>query len=192
MWWASNVVSACIRLGGALLALLLFACQPAPSLSGSSAVSPSPLSRSAGPLPLSAQPTSAALTGPALASPLAAGLRRYLILRGLTATAQPGVIYAVYIDLPPGAKPAANDPRHVGSINFFSARPPDAANGPDATSLQNRDGEKLFFSFDLTDTVELLKQRGLLLPRTTVTFIADGPPDQSVRVVVGRLEIVDQ
>lgn len=153
---------------------------------------PSPLARSAGPLPLSAQPTSAALNGPTLASPLAAGLRRYLILRGLTATVQPGVIYAVYIDLPPGARAAANDPRHIGSINFFSARPPDAANGADAASLQNRDGEKLFFSFDLTDTIDLLKQRGLLLPRTMVTFIADGPPDQSARVVVGRLEIVDQ
>lgn len=192
VWSASNEFSASVRITSTLIALLLFACQPSPSFSGSGALTPSSLSRSAGPLRLSAQPASAVLNGPALASPLAAGLRRYLVLRGLTASVQPGVLYSVYIDLPPGARPAANDPRHIGSINFFAARPPDAAKGPDAAAPHNQAAEKLFFSFDLTDTVDVLKQRGQLLPRTTVTFIADGPPDQSARVVVGRLEIVDQ
>ena len=172
------------RLGGLALVLLLVACQPSPSLSGPTAVSPTPLSRGAGPLPLGAQPATAALVGPALASPLAAaGRRRYLILRGLTATAQPGVTYSVYIDLPAGATPAANDPRRVGTVNFFSARPPGAPKGAE---------EKLFFSFDLTDTALALERRGLLLPHTTVTFIPDGRPEQGARVVVGHLEIVDQ
>lgn len=181
------------RLGGTCLALLLFACQPSPSLSGSTDVPPSPVSRSAGPLALGAQPTTAGLVGPGLASPLAAGLRRrYLVMRGLTASEQPGVLYSVYIDLPPGTTPAANDPRRIGSVNFFAARPAGAANGPDAASRFNRDADKLFFSFDLTATVDVLRRRGLLLPRSMVTFIPDGLPQPGARVIVGGLEIVDQ
>ncbi|MFM8278414.1 MAG: hypothetical protein ACKN89_15770 [Cyanobium sp.] len=118
--------------------------------------------------------------------------RRYLILSGLTASSQPGVTYSVYIDLPPGVTPATNDPRRVGTVNFFAARPPGIPNSPDALSPRNPDDEKLFFSFDLTATVESLRSRGLLLPHTTVTFIPDGPPEKDARVVVGRLEIIDQ
>ncbi len=186
-------ISACLRLGGLVLTLLLLACQSSPSLSGGTPVTPSPLARSAGPLSLGTQPATAALAGPALASPLAAaGHRRYLLLRGLTASAQPGVTYSVYLDLPAGVTPTANDPRWLGTVNFFAARPPGAPPGPDAPSPRNHDEERLFFSFDLTDTLAALRRGGLLLPHTTVTFIPDGRPQHGARVVVGRLEIVDQ
>jgi hypothetical protein len=120
------------------------------------------------------------------------GRSLYLVVRGLTATEAPGVLYAVYLDLPAGTKPAANDPRQVGIIQFYNARPPGAANAPDAESPVNTDAEKVFFSFDVTPVVRALRQRGQLTPRTTLTLIPDGVPVPTAKALVGHLELVEQ
>lgn len=182
-----------LRFGGLALTWLLLACHPSTSFSGTTALPPTPLARSAGPLSLGAQPVSVPLGGASLGSPMATPqTRRHLLLRGLTASAQPGVTYSVYIDLPPGATPAANDPRRVGTVNFYAARPPGAPVAADGPTPRETNDEKLFFSFDLTTAIASSSRRGLLLPQTTVTFIPDGRPEADARVVVGRLELVDQ
>ncbi|HET9212502.1 MAG TPA: hypothetical protein VFR03_19010 [Thermoanaerobaculia bacterium] len=188
--YPSTPLSKALMLG--LLALFA-ACQ-------SSRSEPMPmkiLAQSSAPVTLGAGPAVASLapTGKSLAAQLDAlppGRSLYLAVRGLTATEQPGVTYSVYLDLPPGAKPAGNDPRKVGILDFFNARPPGAPNAPDAESPVNRDAEKLFFSFDITQAARALRQRGQLTERTTLTLIPDGAPVPTAKAVIGHLELVEQ
>jgi hypothetical protein len=48
----------------------------------------------------------------------------YLVLKGISAEAAPGVSYDVYLDLPPGRAPGGRADRHyVGTFNFFDTSP---------------------------------------------------------------------
>lgn len=151
------------------------------------------LAKNAAPVTLGAGPVvvSLASSGKSLDA-LTPGRSLYLVVRGLTATEQPGVLYSVYLDLPAGAKPAENDPRKVGILDFYSARPPGAPNAPDAESPVNRDDEKVFFSFNITPAVRALRQRGQLTDRTTLTLIPEGAPVPAGKAVIGHLELVEQ
>jgi hypothetical protein len=175
------------------LLALLAACQS----SQSEPIAMKILARSTAPVTLGAGPTVVALApaGQSLAAHLAAlppGRSLYLLVRGLTATEQPGVLYSLYLDLPAGARPAENDPRQVGILQFYNARPPGAANGPDAESPVNTDAEKVFFSFDVTAAAQALQRHRQLTERTTLTLIPDGAPVPGAKVVVGHLDLVEQ
>ena len=181
--------------GAALLGLVAFVagCQS----SGSESMQMRNLAHSVAPVALGAGPVAVTLasSGQPLSQQLeslAPGKSLYLVVRGLTATEAPGVLYSVYLDLPAGASPTENDPHQVGIIHFFNARAPGAANEPDAESSVNTDAEKVFFSFDVTPAVRALRQRGWLQEATTLTFIPDGQPVPSARAVVGHLELIDQ
>jgi hypothetical protein len=103
-----------------------------------------------------------------------------LILRGLRAIGQPGVLYHLYLNLPAGTVPAGDDVRHVGIINFYAAE-----TGDDA------DPDRIFYSFDITDAVRVLRARGLLRDsKLTVTFNPAGSPEPGVKTVVSRIELV--
>jgi hypothetical protein len=169
------------------LVALLAACQSSRSETMPTKI----LAKSTAPVSLSAGPVVVPLdTGGKSLGAAMSGKSLYLLVRGLTATEQPGVIYSVYLDLPAGATPAANDPRRVGTIQLFNARPPGAANAPDAGP--NTDAEKVFFSFEITPAIRALRQRGQLAPETTVTLIPDGVPESAAKVLVGRFELVEQ
>ncbi len=51
---------------------------------------------------------------------LKAGAKLHLVLLGLGTDKQPGVLYAVYLDLPPKATPGQKRAHSVGAINFFN------------------------------------------------------------------------
>jgi hypothetical protein len=169
------------------LVALLVACQSSRSETMPTKI----LAQSKAPISLGAGPIVVPLiTGGKTLDAAASGKSLYLLVRGLTATEQPGVVYAVYLDLPVGATPAANDPRRVGLIQFYNARPPGAANAADAGP--NTDAEKVFFSFEVTPAIRALRQRGELARATTVTLIPDGVPESAAKVLVGQFEIVEQ
>jgi hypothetical protein len=156
------------------------------------------LARTMAPVTLGSGPVVVPLA-PAGSKSLAAGLagmpagrRLYLLVRGLTATEQPGVLYSVYLDLPVGVAPGQNDPRRVGIIQFYNARPPGAVDAPDAGSAVGADAGRVFFSFDLTPVVRDLRRRGQLTDQTTLTLIAEGSPAQAAKVEIGSLELVEQ
>lgn len=125
------------------------------------------------PIVLGAAPVRATVALPKKAS--TSGRRLYLVIRGLRVDADPGVIYHVYLDLPAGAKPATNDPRHVGTINFYGVPP---GSSPD----------RAFFSFDITDAARKLKSR----KDTTVTFVPGGPAAPGAKVTIARLEVTEE
>jgi hypothetical protein len=69
------------------------------------------------------------------------GRRVFLVLGDLQAAAPPGIIYDVYLGLPSGAAPTANDPHYVGALNFFAVAPPNPkplSRSYDVTALAGR------------------------------------------------------
>ena len=65
---------------------------------------------------------------------LRSGGKLHLVLLGLGTDAQPGVLYGVYLDLPPMATPEQKRTHSVGAINFFNFighESEEAKNSPD-------------------------------------------------------------
>jgi hypothetical protein len=169
-----------LRRGSSLLILALataIACGDASAAGGKKKSVPRNLVAAAPPnLTLGKGPTRVAITLAENRSALATdpGRRLHLVVRGLRAETQPGVLYHLYLDLPPGTKPSGDDPRYLGSINFFNAHA----------------GQPALFSFDVTDVVRNLRERRLLRPETTITIIPMDTPEASV--VIGAIELVEQ
>lgn len=129
---------------------------------------------------LGAEPVRVTFSGLEIASRLdTLGSRRlYLILRGLRASQQPGVLYHLYLNLPAGAAPASDDPRHAGTINFYAAGP------------GNSDPERIFYSVDITEAARTLRARNLLRDPMTVTVYPSGRPE--AKAVVSRIELIEE
>jgi hypothetical protein len=107
---------------------------------------------------------------------LAPNQRLFLTLEGLSAREPPGVVYSVYLDLPPDPAAEALSTHLVGSLNFFSV-----------VGTEKRG----FRSFDITDLVGSLHKRNALKESTTVTIRPGGKPSPDAKAVVSRIEIVD-
>jgi hypothetical protein len=141
----------------------------------------------AGPVVLGSEPTQIPLEGKNLAASLeaiTANQRIYLVLRDLNASQQPGVLYHVLLDLPPGAKPEKNDIHFVGTLNFYNAVPLES--GPASG------GAKIFFSYDLTALIKNLQQRKALSDQTTITILPSQAPSAGAKVSIGRIELVER
>ena len=141
-----------------------------------------PTALAGGPVSVTLSPGSA-LQGTTLASRLGAlapGDRIYLVLGDLAAQRQPGVLYHVFVDLPADSAAEEGDPRYVGAVNFYSARPGGSAS--------------VFRSFDVTNLLRGLQERGLLSEQTKVTIIPSrgGTVNTDARPVIGRIELVVQ
>jgi len=126
-------------------------------------------------LKLSDEP--AAKTNPLSKLKAAPPKRHYLVLRGLEANAQPGVLYHVYLGLPEGATPKPNDPHKVGIINFFDAVPVEGAHTHDVS-----------FSFDVTGSIAGLK----LADEPVVTIAPANQPDAEAKPFLGSVALVTE
>ena len=108
----------------------------------------------------------------------------YLLVYGLRARSQPGVLYHLYLDLPAGAVHALDNPHHIGTINFFHAPPPaNSTSAPHAASTPA-------FSFEITPQLRALHMRSLLTHPTSVTIVPGGVPAKNAQAVVGKLRLV--
>lgn len=133
------------------------------------------MAATAKPVELGSGPVRVKLGGVKLAH--RAGKRLFLVLRGLEAKTPPGVLYHLYLDLPEGVRPAKDDPRHIGSVNFFNA-----GYGP----------KDAFRSFDVTDLTRTLAAKRLLTAQTTVTILPLRAPEAGASPVIGRIELIEQ
>lgn len=116
---------------------------------------------------------------------LAPRRRIYLVLRNLSVAEQPGVLYHLYLDLPPDAKPGRDDLHHIGALNFFNASESGGFGAPVAKDSR-------FYSYDITNILRNLQSRGLLSDQTTLTITPSGIPAASAKPTIGRIEIVEQ
>lgn len=113
--------------------------------------------------------------------------RLYLVVRDLQAVSQPGTLFHIYLDLPDGVAPKPNDPRHIGTVNFYNAIR--EARGPEATGAGSRGVDE---SYDITDVVKRLTARRMLADRPSVTIIATNPPEKASEPSIGLIEVVEQ
>lgn len=140
-----------------------------------------------GPIELTSEPVGVSLTmasgaqdeeGARQLSQLLATLeptqRLFLKVQDFEATESPGVLYHLYLGLPPGATPAKDDPRHAGTVNFYAAVPT----------------KKGFVSFDVTDLLQRLRREEVLSMDRLVTVIPAGTPEAGVPPTLGRIELV--
>lgn len=116
---------------------------------------------------------------------LAPARRIYLRLRDLRAEEQPGTLYQLYLDLPAGAVPGNDEPRHVGSLNFFNAVRLEGTT-PEARAVP------IDVSLDITDVARTLATKKLLKDATSVTIVPSRAPRAGSKPSIGRLEIVEQ
>lgn len=102
--------------------------------------------------------------------------RLFLVLDDLRAEVQPGIVYEIYLGLPPGA--VADDAHFVGTLNFFAVAPPNK-------TPKSR-------SYDVTRTVGMLLSRGLPDDGLAVTIIpaAGAPAPGAAPPTIGRLALV--
>ena len=146
-------------------------------------------SKPLGPIALGDQPVRVALrdgkveSAPAALPKRPPGKTLSLVLKGLSAAQQPGVIYHLYLGLPAGAVPAQDDPRHVGTINFFNAVPlPGVERSGDAASPA--------YSIEVTDLIDTLQRRNLLGQPLSVTIVPAGTPASDAKPMVGEIALV--
>ena len=111
--------------------------------------------------------------------------RIYLRLRDLRAEEQPGTLYQLYLDLPAGAVPGKDEPRHIGSLNFFNAVRLEGTT-PEARAVP------IDLSLDITDVARTLGKKKLLEDATNITIVPSRAPRAGSKPSIGRLEIVEQ
>ena len=139
----------------------------------------------AGPVALAAHPVTVVLTSGPGAGPktlgehlsaLAGSRHIYLVLSDLSAENPPGVLYGIYLNLPPGQVPGSTGPHLVGYLNFYNA--------------QGGSGRKTSRSFDITDIARKLHNKKLLTGPTTITIHPIQSPPENAKAVIGRIELV--
>lgn len=105
--------------------------------------------------------------------------RRFILVLGdLRAEVQPGIVYDIYLGLPPGT--VGDDAYLVGTLNFF------------AVALPNKAPKSR--SYDVTRTVGMLLSRGLPADGLAVTIIpaAGAPTPNATPPAIGRLALIAQ
>jgi hypothetical protein len=131
-----------------------------------------------GPVTLAADPVEVRLrlTEDAPAA-MGRGTRIFLVLEGVRAAGQPGVLYTVHLMPPPDAKPAMGQGAggKVGTLNFFAA--------VEATRT---------YSYDVTEAVATLGLRRAVADGVTVVFVPSGIPATESAPQVTRVTLVAQ
>jgi hypothetical protein len=104
----------------------------------------------------------------------------YLVLDDLKAAEAPSVVYEIYLGLPAGAAPSADDPHFVGTLNFFAVAPPN-------TVRRSR-------SYDVTSLVSSLPSQGGSDDNLAVTIVGRPQPGQasSAPPGIGSVALVAQ
>jgi len=111
----------------------------------------------------------------------AVGRQVYLVLDDLKAAEVSQVVYEIYLGLPAGAAPSADDPRLVGTLNFFAVAPPN-------TTRRSR-------SFDVTSLVASLLSQNVASSDLAVTIIgraAAAPAATAAPPTIGSVALVAQ
>ncbi len=105
----------------------------------------------------------------------------FVVLKNIEAPLDPGVTYGVYLNVPKDAKPAADDPGYVGTLNFFSLHGDHAGHSGGAS-----------VAFPATDVLKKLRQQGRAAGNPTVTLIPDGEYITGTEPKIGSISLVSQ
>jgi hypothetical protein len=105
----------------------------------------------------------------------------YVVLNNVQVRQEPGVTYAVYLNVPTGAEPVPDDPGYVGMLNFFSLH----------GEHSDHDGGASI-AFPATDILKALQQQGRDPTQPTVTLVPDGNYIAAAEPRIGSISLVSQ
>ena len=115
----------------------------------------------------------------------AAARRTYLVLRNYRANVQPGVIYHVYLALPPGTAGRAAQRHYVGPLSFFDAVPiPGHGHGGTFEGKTAR--------CDVTELANRLRSQGVVDGTPSITIAPAGQPSSRAQPVIGEISLIEQ
>jgi hypothetical protein len=128
-------------------------------------------------------------TLPAQLRELPADRKIRVVLRDLRASAAPGVIFHVYLDLHADEKATPDDAHYVGSFNMFNDVVPEGTPVNDASPGAKRLSLR---SYNITEMARKLEAKHQLTEQTTITILTSRPPEEGSKPTIGRIEIVEQ
>ncbi len=102
-----------------------------------------------------------------------------LVLKDISADAQPGSAFNVYLGLAQAAAPAKDDSHYVGRFSFY--------NEINAGALKATPSVR---TYDITPLVKRLLASGTLGDPVGVTIAPERTPDANANPTIGRIEIV--
>ena len=111
------------------------------------------------------------------------GRRIYLVLRNYRTNVQPGILYHVYLSLPPGTRGAAAQRHYVGPLSFFDAVPVPGHAGQFGGKTRR---------FDVTALAQRLRAAGLLDDNPSVTIAPAGEPASAAQPVIGEIAFIEE
>ena len=134
-----------------------------------------------GPIALGAEPVRVSLgSGPDLTArlrALAPGRKVRLVIRGMHADSPPGVLFGLFLGLEPDAVlPDDDDPRAVGTINFYAAQSP--LDVP------------FTMSFDVTKKLRLLVDKMRPSNEISLTVVPMDSPARNAGAMLGAVELL--
>ena len=118
--------------------------------------------------------------------------RIYLLASQLSAKAQPGVLYSLYLDLPANPTPQQLEDHYVGMINFFGIAHSGGGHGQPAPHARAASAKSKFVSFEVSGKVRALGKNRILKDKPVLTIIAEGQPAAAAEPVIGKIELVVQ
>ena len=161
-----------------------------PPIFGAAPPPPAVATRVSNAVPLAAGPVQVPLEpttpfGAAATEAMPANKRLYLVMKNLKAQAAPGVVYRIYLNLPPNASLTDAHDHQVGTLNFFAALGHAGHGGSPSAGAKAR-----FFSTEITKVARRLRERGQLSGKPIVTIVPAGQPAASAQPVVGQISLV--
>jgi hypothetical protein len=107
----------------------------------------------------------------------------HLVLLGLGTETPPGVLYGVYLDLPPKATLDQKRSHSVGTINFFNFI---GYENKEAKKSPHRRG----ISLDVTDVARRLQLEGKLRDNPVITIAPIGKPKPEAKPIVSEIHLI--
>jgi tyrosinase len=114
---------------------------------------------------------------------LRSGMKLHLVLLGLGTDAQPGVLYGVYLDLPPHATPEQKRMHSVGVLNFFNFI------GHESEEAKNS-ADRRAVSLDVTEVAKRLQREGKLRDKPVITIAPIGKP-KAAKPIVSEIHLTE-
>jgi hypothetical protein len=119
-----------------------------------------------------------------LVKALKPGEKLHLVLLGLGTETPPGVLYGVYLDLPPMATLEQKRSHAVGAINFFNFigyESEEAKNSPHRRGI----------SLDVTDVAKRLQFENKLRDKPVITIAPIGKPRPEAKPIVSEIHLIE-
>jgi tyrosinase len=136
-------------------------------------------------VPLKLGPTVSSVT--ARLTRVERGKKVYVVVSGLATKIQPGVLYDLYLDLPPNPTPQQRDDHRLGTINFFGVPHAGGHGGKPAHGAAAGNARTRYF--EVTGKLRALGLSRALAEQPVLTISPQGQPQADAEPVIAKIEL---